>query len=254
MSHKIGITGGIGSGKSVVSRILRNLGIPVYDSDQEAKRLIHSHPDIRKELTALVGDALYATDGILRKDLLASYLFASPEHAESVNSIVHPRVRSDFREWLAAHATAPYIAIESAILYESHLDQDVDQVWLVDAPGNYESGAPPCETEAPENRYSPAWPGSLPTKNCGRKQIKSSATMNPIRYFPKYCPLYRRNRLKTIFLFAEHPIATYFCPIINFNRNKTIISNPKRTSIHHVERNSVHIGKTRTVQTCIQRP
>lgn len=134
MSHKIGITGGIGSGKSVVSRILRNLGIPVYDSDQEAKRLIHSHPDIRKELTALVGDALYATDGILRKDLLASYLFASPEHAESVNSIVHPRVRSDFREWLAAHATAPYIAIESAILYESHLDQDVDQVWLVDAP------------------------------------------------------------------------------------------------------------------------
>lgn len=130
---KIGLTGGIGSGKSVVSRLLTLLGIPVYLSDDAGKRLLATHPAIRNELTALLGPELYRT-GLPDKALLASYLFASEEHAAQVNAIVHPRVREDFRAWVAACGSAPLVAIESAILVEAGFTSEVDVVVMVDAP------------------------------------------------------------------------------------------------------------------------
>ena len=90
MTVRIGITGGIGSGKSVVSRLLEVMGIPVYISDMETKQLMVADNRIRGELIALLGEEVYA-GGILNKTLLASYLFGSPEHARQVNGIVHPR-------------------------------------------------------------------------------------------------------------------------------------------------------------------
>mgnify|MGYP000785212158 CR=1 FL=1 len=87
MTVRIGITGGIGSGKSVVSRLLEAMGIPVYISDVETKRLMLADSDIRRELVALLGDEVYV-GGVLNKPLLASYLFGNPEHALQVNGII----------------------------------------------------------------------------------------------------------------------------------------------------------------------
>lgn len=133
MAIKIGITGGIGSGKSVVSHLLEVMGIPVYISDAESKRLTVEDTTIRRELTALLGNEIYA-DGVLNKPLLASYIFGSPEHIRTVNSIIHPRVRSDFRLWAEQHAAHPIVGMESAILIEAGFAGEVDAVVMVYAP------------------------------------------------------------------------------------------------------------------------
>ncbi|MEG1562820.1 MAG: dephospho-CoA kinase [Bacteroides sp.] len=133
MTIKVGITGGIGSGKSVVSRLLTVQNIPVYISDSESKRLTNTDPMIRRELCALLGDEVYREDG-LNKPLLASYLFGHPVHARTVNGIIHPRVKEDFRTWVAYHAFSPWVGMESAILFESGFADEVEVVVMVYAP------------------------------------------------------------------------------------------------------------------------
>lgn len=130
----IAITGGIGSGKSYVSNLLEERGIPIYNADNESKRLTVSDKEIRKGLVALVGEQVYFDDGTLNKSLLAAYLFASSEHATQVNAIIHPRVKADFRRWLEEHADCEIVGLESAILYESGFDDVVDAVVAVYAP------------------------------------------------------------------------------------------------------------------------
>ena len=126
MAIKIGITGGIGSGKSMVSRLLEVLGVPVYISDLETKRLMASDSLIREELSALLGAEVYA-GGTLNKPLLASYLFGSPEHAKEINCIVHPRVKEDFRRWTQCRTAFP-------ILVEAGFAGEVDAIVMVYAP------------------------------------------------------------------------------------------------------------------------
>lgn len=133
MTIKIGITGGIGSGKSVVSRLLEIMGVPVYISDSEAKRLTQTDRTIREGLIGLLGEEVYA-GGVLNKPLLASYLFGSPEHARQVNGIIHPRVKEDFRIWARRHADSRIVGIESAILIEAGFASEVDKIVLVYAP------------------------------------------------------------------------------------------------------------------------
>ena len=133
MQIKIGITGGIGSGKSVVSCLLQLMGIPVYVSDDETKKLMVSDDVIREKLIELLGSDVYVK-GTLNKPLLASYLFASAEHAKQINGIVHPRVKEDFRTWASLHATSPIVAIESAILVEAGFTSEVDKILMVYAP------------------------------------------------------------------------------------------------------------------------
>ena len=130
----IGITGGIGSGKSYVSAILQEkFGIPVYDCDKEAKRLTASNEEIRQKLIALVGPEVF--DGNkLNKQLLADYLFADVENASRVNAIIHPVVLQDFKRWAEEQHEKPIVALESAILFESGLGEMVDKVLFVDAP------------------------------------------------------------------------------------------------------------------------
>lgn len=129
----LGITGGIGSGKSVVARCLHIMGIPVYNSDNEARRLNNTHPTIRQALIQLVGHDVYLPDGPLNKTALANYLFASPANAEQVNAIIHPIVKEDFLQWKQRQHT-PWVAIESAILYESGFNSLADKVLTVYAP------------------------------------------------------------------------------------------------------------------------
>lgn len=135
---RICITGGIGSGKSGVSELLRVMGVPVYDCDREAKRLMTDDGAIRQALEQLVQspEPLYDDRGALNRRLLASYIFGHPDRVQAVNAIVHPAVRADFRRWTQeredeGHAVA---AMESAILYEAGMEHDVDKVVLVYTP------------------------------------------------------------------------------------------------------------------------
>ena len=131
---KIAITGGIGSGKSYISRQLTTLfGIPVYDSDANAKRLNEESPVIRRGLIELLGNEVYFSDGSLNKPYLASYLFANKENANKVNALIHPIVKADFLRW-AEEQNVPVVAIETALLAESGIDQIVDKIIRVDAP------------------------------------------------------------------------------------------------------------------------
>lgn len=133
---RLGITGGIGSGKSIVSQLFRVMGIPVYDSDKESKRLTITDKGIRTQLTELVGKDVYADNGSLNKSILASWLFSCEEHTLKVNSIIHPVVKEDFLSWVKKQENAGYKAcgIESAILIEAGFQDVVEKVVMVTAP------------------------------------------------------------------------------------------------------------------------
>ena len=128
----IAITGGIG-GKSFISQILQGYGIPIYNTDDEAKRLMVSDEGIRHDLVALLGEEVYV-EGTLNKSLLASYLFADAENAARINGIVHPRVKTDFCRWLEQYTDKEIVGMECAILFEAGFDDAVDAVVMVYAP------------------------------------------------------------------------------------------------------------------------
>lgn len=130
---KVGITGGIGSGKSVVSKILRELGYPVYDTDLEARRLMQESLVLRNALQNLFGKETYREDGLLNRPYLASVIFKNPEALQRMNCLVHPVVRNDFEEW-SLRQQNPVVFVESAILQESGFDKLLDQIWVVSAP------------------------------------------------------------------------------------------------------------------------
>lgn len=126
---KIAITGGIGSGKSYVCRILEKQGIRVYDCDAEAKRLMRSDADLQAGLKRLVGGEVYSAEGILQKPVLAKFLLASEANKQAVNDVVHPAVARDFE-------LSDYQWMESAILFDSGFDRRThfDFVVCVTAP------------------------------------------------------------------------------------------------------------------------
>lgn len=118
----LGITGGIGSGKSFVCRLLQRMSIPVYDCDTQAKTLYDSCPSLKQAMIARFGSALYDTpEGTLNRPLLAGLIFSNPKLLTEVNALVHPRVRADFDTWLEQHRAdgASMVVIESAILMTS---------------------------------------------------------------------------------------------------------------------------------------
>lgn len=121
---RIGITGGIGSGKTYVCQLLQQRGIPVYHCDDEAKRLMTESPLIRRRITRLLGPEAYTPSG-LNKPLIARYLFADPSHAQRINAIVHPVVRQDFLQW-TQQQTSPIVAQECALLFESGFHDTVE--------------------------------------------------------------------------------------------------------------------------------
>ena len=129
---KIGITGGIGSGKSVVATLFRLFGVPVYIADEESKQLTNQSETIRKQLIAHYEEAIYTPEG-LNKPLLAAKIFQDPAQLRIVNGIIHPEVKRHFEAW-AAKQTTPLCAIESAILFESGFDKVVDTSLMVYAP------------------------------------------------------------------------------------------------------------------------
>jgi dephospho-CoA kinase len=132
MARRLGVTGGIGSGKTTVCRIFRVLGVPVFVADIEARRLINSDHAIRQEINAITGEDLYASGELDRKEL-ARIIFNRPELLHRVNASVHPAVLRIFDEW-AGKSEAPYVIIEAAILFEAKADVLVDRVAAISAP------------------------------------------------------------------------------------------------------------------------
>ena len=145
---RIGLTGGIGTGKTYVANLIhRNFGIPVYNTDAEAKRLMKESPEIREQLISLLGTEAYLPTGQLNRDVMRRFVFSSEEHVKAVNAIVHPAVRRDFLRWADVVTLTPeeaalqqqffkqqqVVAVESALLVEAQLTEDVDSVLLVTA-------------------------------------------------------------------------------------------------------------------------
>lgn len=130
----IGLTGGIGSGKTTVARMFSELGIPIYIADLEAQVLIKRSKVIRRKLLALFGDKAYI-NGELNKPYIASQIFGDPELLSQMNAIIHPKVRSHFKRWLKKQS-APYVIYEAAILFEHNGHEHCDYVITVTAPKN----------------------------------------------------------------------------------------------------------------------
>ncbi len=129
----IGVTGGIGAGKSVVCRVCALRGIPLYDCDSRARRIMEISGEIRSALRHLAGKEAIMPDGSVNRPLLASVIFNDPVLRREVNTLVHKAVRTDIEAWID-QMRAPVAIIESAILHSSGLDNMVDEIWLVSAP------------------------------------------------------------------------------------------------------------------------
>lgn len=129
---KVGITGGIGSGKSTVCRLFAQRGIAVYDSDSEAKRLMSDDADLRSAVVARFGADTYP-NGVLDRARLAACVFSDARALADLNALVHPVVMRDFEAW-AERQEGPYVILESAILFEAGLQGSVDRSIAVLAP------------------------------------------------------------------------------------------------------------------------
>jgi len=129
---RIGLTGGIGSGKSTVARIFSVLGIPVYDADSASKRLMTEVEDLKKKIIESFGKESY-TNGILNRKYLSEQVFSDPKKTELLNAIVHPATIKDAEEWMKKQ-NAPYIIKEAALIFESGSNKFLDKVIGVSSP------------------------------------------------------------------------------------------------------------------------
>lgn len=128
----VGLTGGIGSGKTTVLKLFKDLGVPCYIADEEAKRLMNTSIEIKKDLIALFGDDAFTPQGLNRK-FIANIVFQNPKKLERLNTIVHPRVFEDFKIFVQ-NATADYVIYESAILLNGSSKKLCDKIIVVTAP------------------------------------------------------------------------------------------------------------------------
>ena len=130
---KIGITGSIGSGKTTVCMMFKNLGVKVYHADIEAKKFL-SKESVKKKIKDMFGDSIFNKNGNVDNKILASIVFNNPHTLEKLNSLIHPLVRSDFDSWLKKYKKKKYILHEAAIIFESGFYKNFDAIITVSAP------------------------------------------------------------------------------------------------------------------------
>ncbi len=128
----VGLTGGIGSGKSTVAQFFRDLGVPVYDSDKEAKSLMVNSPELKSAIIDLLGDNAY-TRKTLNRSYIAELVFKDAGLLQKLNKIVHPAVRQHFLKW-ANEQSAPYVIQETALIFENGVQDNYSATILVTAP------------------------------------------------------------------------------------------------------------------------
>ena len=133
--HKIiGLTGGIGSGKTSVAKLLENKGFPVYYSDDQAKNIVNQDPELKNQIIALLGREAYL-DGVYNRKYVGDKVFNDAELLDQLNRLIHPAVRSDFEKWVAAQ-TAEFVFKETALLFELKLNEQCYKSLLVTADDN----------------------------------------------------------------------------------------------------------------------
>lgn len=132
---EIGITGGIGAGKSTVCRIFQVMGASVYEADNAAKRLMQKDVSLRRQIVELVGTAAYDESGMLNNKYIASVVFNNQTLLEQLNALVHPAVAKDYATWIAVQRQKgmPYVLKESALIFEIGGEKKLDAVILVTA-------------------------------------------------------------------------------------------------------------------------
>ena len=130
---KVGITGGIGSGKSLVCDVFRKLNVFVYEADSKAKSLMVTNPLIREKLILKFGESIYINN-LINKELLAGIIFEEPSALAFVNSVVHPAVALDFEMWCSRHINEAYVIEEAALLFESGANKKMDKMITVYSP------------------------------------------------------------------------------------------------------------------------
>lgn len=131
---RIGVTGGMGSGKSTVCSLFRTFGVPVLPADDVAKELMTKDKGLRSSLIRLLGEEAYRTDGSLNRKWIAETMFASPSLQRNINSLVHPKVLQEInRRILSLDGKVPYILIEAALIYEAGFDAMLDGVIVVES-------------------------------------------------------------------------------------------------------------------------
>ncbi len=131
---KIGITGNIGSGKTTVSHIFEILGIPVFYSDEEAKLLMVTDPELITHIKVAFGHDSYFEDHSLNRKYIAQIVFNNETELAKLNSFVHPAVFRSFKKWVLNHQSAPYVLKEAALMFESGSNKLCDKIILVKAP------------------------------------------------------------------------------------------------------------------------
>jgi dephospho-CoA kinase len=131
---QIGITGGIGSGKSLITRIFGCLGVAVYDADSRAKAVMTTDGILMSRIKKEFGRLSYHEDGTLNREYLAETVFNNPKRLHILNQLVHPRVGEDYIQWLAKHQSDSYVLKEAALVYESGSYKNLDKVVVVYAP------------------------------------------------------------------------------------------------------------------------
>ena len=130
---KLGLTGGIGSGKSTIAKVFESLGVVVYFADVEAKKFLEEELIIQ-QLASLYGAQIIDNKGAVDKAVLASIVFTNQEELDKLNALIHPLLEQDFLEWADKRKEEPYIVKEAAILFEAGFDKSVDKILSVSAP------------------------------------------------------------------------------------------------------------------------
>jgi dephospho-CoA kinase len=131
--YQVGLTGGIGSGKTLVCSVLEKLGIPVYYADTEARKLMNLDTELIDGIVALFGQEAFK-EGILDRQYLATKVFGSRKKLSDLNALVHPAVRRNYSMWVEKQTDVPYVVQEAAILFESGASRFLDRTVLVYAP------------------------------------------------------------------------------------------------------------------------
>ena len=129
---KLGLTGGIGSGKTTVAKVFQELGVPVYYADNEAKKFL-AYEMVKKRLVELFGSSVISSDNTVDKAALAAIVFTDEQQLAKLNALIHPLLEKDFEDWVNRQ-DAPYVVEEAAILFEAGFDKSVDKVLSISAP------------------------------------------------------------------------------------------------------------------------
>lgn len=148
----VGLTGGIGSGKTTVAKAFHVLGIPIYIADDEAKKLMRTSKVVKKKIIGLFGDNAYV-DGELNRSFIANIIFENKEYLQKMNAIVHPKVGQHFKKWVSKQ-NSKYVIKEAAILFENGSYKDYDYIITVTAPTDLKINRLLKRDQTTENKIS----------------------------------------------------------------------------------------------------